>query len=112
MLPFEWIERIFGYVGLCLLVYVVAAIDLGPDWGDVGDGLVPHVSAHSPTIYAYFAVGLIAAALMPYEVYFYSSGGIEERWTPKDLNVNRLNAIAGTRLLSRLAMVAGLLASQ
>jgi manganese transport protein len=32
---------------------------------------------------------------MPYEVYFYSSGGIEERWTPRDLNLNRLNAILG-----------------
>jgi manganese transport protein len=95
VLPFEWIERVFGYVGLCLLVFVVAAIDLSPDWGEVGAGFVPHVSDHSPTIYAYFAVGLIAAALMPYEVYFYSSGGIEERWTPKDLRVNRLNALLG-----------------
>jgi len=94
-MPFEWIERVFGYVGLCLLVFVVAAIDLSPDWGEVGAGFVPHVADHSPTIYAYFAVGLIAAALMPYEVYFYSSGGIEEQWTPKDLGINRLNALLG-----------------
>ena len=94
-MPFEWIERVFGYLGLCLLVFVVAALDLSPDWGEVGAGFVPHVADQSPTIYAYFAVGLIAAALMPYEVYFYSSGGIEERWTPKDLPVNRLNAVLG-----------------
>ena len=36
VLPFEWIERIFGYLGLGLLVFVVAAIKLHPDWGEVG----------------------------------------------------------------------------
>ena len=35
--PFEWIERIFGYGGLCLLVFAVAAIKLHPDWGAVGE---------------------------------------------------------------------------
>jgi Mn2+/Fe2+ NRAMP family transporter len=32
---------------------------------------------------------------MPYEVYFYSSGAIEERWSVKDLGVNRVNAVIG-----------------
>ena len=27
--------------------------------------------------------------MTPYEVYFYSSGAVEERWTPKDLGLNR-----------------------
>ncbi len=95
VLPFEWIERIFGYMGLCLLVYLVAAIDLSPDWGAVSEGLVPTAPGSSLPLYAYFAVGLIAAALMPYEVYFYSSGGVEERWSVKDLGLNRLNAVVG-----------------
>src|SRR4029077_4201936 len=34
----DWIERIFGYGGLCLLVFAVAAIKVGPDWGKVGNG--------------------------------------------------------------------------
>jgi Mn2+/Fe2+ NRAMP family transporter len=95
LLPFDWIERIFGYMGLCLLVYLVAAIDLSPDWGEVSQGFVPSVPDHSFAIYAYFVVGLIGAALMPYEVYFYSSGAVEERWSVKDLGVNRMNAIVG-----------------
>jgi Mn2+/Fe2+ NRAMP family transporter len=94
-LPFEWIERIFGYMGLALLVYLVGAIDLSPDWGAVGEGFVPSAPANNIVLYAYFAVGLIAAALMPYEVYFYSSGGVEERWTVKDLRLNRINATMG-----------------
>ncbi len=91
--PFEGIERLFGYAGLALFVFVAAALQAGPDWHAVASGLVPQ--AKSSTLYWYFVVGLIAAALMPYEVYFYSSGAVEERWGPKDLRVNRLNAVIG-----------------
>jgi len=94
-LPFEWIERIFGYMGLCLLVYLVASIDLSPDWGEVARGAAPSAPSDDLALYAYFAVGLISAALMPYEVYFYSSGGIEEGWSVKDLGLNRINAVIG-----------------
>jgi Mn2+/Fe2+ NRAMP family transporter len=43
-------------------------------------------------------VGLFSAILMPYEVHFYSSGAIEEKWTPKDLPSNFSNAIVGFTL--------------
>jgi Mn2+/Fe2+ NRAMP family transporter len=98
VLKFEWIERVFGYVGLTMLVFAVAAIKLSPDWGEVGSGFVPHVANHDLSLYAYFAVGLVGAATVPYEVYFYSSGAVEERWTPKDLRVNKANAIIGYSL--------------
>ena len=51
--------------------------------------------SHSAAVYWYFVVGLIAAALMPYEIYFYSSGAVEEGWDPSDLKVNRANAFVG-----------------
>ena len=38
---FEWIERVFGYGGLCMLVFAVAAVKLGPDWSSVGKRLHP-----------------------------------------------------------------------
>jgi manganese transport protein len=91
--PFEGIERIFGYFGCALLVFVAAAVHLKPDWHDVGQGLIP--SWHGSALYAYFAVGVIGAALVPYEVYFYSSGGIEDGWTEKDLGLNRVNTLLG-----------------
>jgi Mn2+/Fe2+ NRAMP family transporter len=92
---FDWIERIFGYGGLCLLVFAVAAVKLSPDWGKVGNGFIPHASHNNGLLYAYFVVGLLGAAMTPYEVYFYSSGGVEEEWTPKDIGLNRANAIIG-----------------
>jgi manganese transport protein len=94
-MPFEWIERVFGYMGLCLLVYLVGAIDLHPDWGAVAQGALPSAPESNIVLYAYFVVGLIGAALMPYEVYFYSEGGVEERWSAKDLGLNRINAALG-----------------
>jgi Mn2+/Fe2+ NRAMP family transporter len=107
---FDWLERIFGYGGLCLLVFAVAAVKLAPDWGKVGNGLLPHLPQNNKLLYAYFVIGLLGAALTPYEVYFYSSGGIEDRWSPKDIGLNRANAIIGYGLggfLSFALMISG-----
>jgi Mn2+/Fe2+ NRAMP family transporter len=98
LMPFGWIERVFGYSGLALLVFAVAAIKLHPDWGQVARGFVPRAEADDLAVYGYYVVGLIGAAMVPYEVYFYSSGAVEERWRPRDLGVNRANAVVGYTL--------------
>jgi manganese transport protein len=107
---FEWIERIFGYGGLFMLVFAVAAVKLGPDWGKVGNGFIPHIAQNGSVLYMYFVVGLLGAAMTPYEVYFYSSGAVEEEWGPKDIGLNRTNAIVGYGLggtLSVALMIVG-----
>jgi Mn2+/Fe2+ NRAMP family transporter len=71
---------------------------------------VPDVKSSS--LYWYFVVGLVAAALMPYEVYFYSSGDVEERWGPQDLHVNRANAIVGYGIGGLLSVALMLTAAQ
>ena len=43
-------------------------------------------------------MGVIAAALIPYEVYFYSSGAVEEGWGKQDLGVNKANSLLGWAL--------------
>jgi Mn2+/Fe2+ NRAMP family transporter len=101
VLKFKWIERVYGLLGLMLLVYAVAAWKLEPDWAGVAHGLLPHApEAGMPgwTLYAYYAVGLFSSVLMPYEIYFYSSGGIEDRWEPKDLTINKITAGFGVAL--------------
>jgi NRAMP (natural resistance-associated macrophage protein)-like metal ion transporter len=105
VLPFEWIERLFGYLGLCLLVFVVAAIKLHPDWSQVAHGFVPGSSSGSSlAVYLYFVVGLLGAAMTPYEVYFYSSGAVEDRWSRKDLGLNKVTAIIGYTLGGTLSV--------
>lgn len=107
VLPFRWIERFFGLMGLPLLVFVVAAFAMEPDWGEAARGLVPHLpdpGMPGMAVYLYFAVGLLSSILMPYEVYFYSSGAIEDGWKPKDLPMNKLTAGVGFMLGGLLAM--------
>jgi hypothetical protein len=113
-LPFEWIERVFGYLGLGLLVFAVAAIKLHPDWGSVAHGFVPgHHAGGSLSVYLYFVVGLLGAAMTPYEVYFYSSGAVEDGWGLKELGLNKVTSTIGYGLggfLSfSLMIVAGVL---
>src|SRR6478672_230055 len=106
----EWVERVFGYGGLCLIVFAVAAVKAGPDWAKVGAGFVPHMAQNNQWLYLYFAVGLLGAAMTPYEVYFYSSGGIDDRWSVKDIGLNRANSIVGYALggfLSLALMIVG-----
>jgi len=96
VLPFVWIERMFGYLGLSLLVFAVAAIKLHPDWGGVAHGFVPgsHTGG-SLLVYLYFVVGLLGAAMTPYEVYFYSSGVVEDGWGLKELGLNKVTSMIG-----------------
>ena len=101
LLPFGGIERVFGYCGLLMLVFLATAIHQGPEWGEVAQGFLPSLS--DSKLYLYFVVGVFAAALMPYEVHFYSSGAVEERWDESNLRENRLNAIVGYALGGLLA---------
>ena len=109
LLKFDAIERVFGYLGLGLVVYIVAALHHGPQWHSIAGGLVP---SGGTTQYWYYVVGMIAAGMMPYEVYFYSSGGIEEGWTEDDLPVNRANAGLGYALGGLVAAALTIVAAQ
>jgi Mn2+/Fe2+ NRAMP family transporter len=105
-LPFEQMERVFGIGGLALLVFAVAVWKLGPDWGSLAhDALhpvVPDGEGH-PT-YWYYAIALFGAAMTPYEVFFFSSGAVEEKWGRKDLAVERLNVFVGFPLGGLLSL--------
>ena len=108
VLPFQWIERSYGLLGLFMIVFAAALVAIHPPWSQVAGGLVPQVphglSAKELLTFGYFAVAIISAVMFPYEVYFYSSGGIEEQWGPKDILTNRLTAILGMGLGSLLAI--------
>ncbi|CAN5230551.1 divalent metal cation transporter [soil metagenome] len=94
---FSTMERVTGLVGLTLIVFAVALFMLGPNWADLAhqalQPAVPHSEA--PATYWYYAIGLFGAAMTPYEVFFFSSGAVEEKWTRKDLSESRLNVFIG-----------------
>ncbi|MFL6857795.1 MAG: NRAMP family divalent metal transporter [Allosphingosinicella sp.] len=107
-LPFKWIERSYGLLGLFMLVFGAALIAIHPPWREIAAGAVPQVpaglSGRDLLAYAYFSVALLSAVMFPYETYFYSSGGIEDEWGEKDLGINRLTTLVGFGLGSLLAI--------
>src|SRR4051812_45833612 len=108
VLPFKWIERVYGMLGLFMLVFAAALIAIHPPWDKIAGGLIPQIphglSTKELLTFGYFTVAIISAVMFPYEVYFYSSGGIEEGWSVKDLVTNRVTAILGMGLGSLLAI--------
>lgn len=108
VLPFEWIERTYGLLGLVMLIFAATLVAIHPPWDKIAAGFVPHIPSGLSTkellTFAYFMVAILSAVMFPYEVYFYSSGGIEEGWGPKDMLTNRLTSIIGMGLGSTLAI--------
>jgi manganese transport protein len=96
-LPFSILENVFGFLGLALIIFVIALLKLPTDWHALWHGAVhpsvPEGEGH-PTYY-FYAVSLFGAALVPYQVQFFSSGGREEKWTEKSIPEMRLNSIVG-----------------
>jgi Mn2+/Fe2+ NRAMP family transporter len=97
---FSMIENAFGILGLALIVFGVAAWKLGPDWGGLLHQATTFAKPHDElwSTYAYYAVALFGAAMTPYEVFFFSSGGVEEGWTKDDIGVMRANVLIGMPL--------------
>jgi Mn2+/Fe2+ NRAMP family transporter len=108
LLPFKWIERTYGLAGLFMVVFGAALIALHPPWHEIAGGLVPQVpppkTPHDLPAYAYFCVALISAIMFPYELYFYSSGAIEDEWSSAEIGTNRVVTIVGFGLGSLLAI--------
>jgi Mn2+/Fe2+ NRAMP family transporter len=114
-LPFKAIERIFGLFGLLMVVFIVVAWKMHPDWLQAAGGLVPSLP-QGPTdkqlLYGYYAVALISSVMLPYETYFYASGAIEDHWTPRDINLNRVIVIVGFALGGLLAAALMIIGNQ
>jgi Mn2+/Fe2+ NRAMP family transporter len=105
-MPFEAMEQVFGLLGLALIVFAVAVFKIGPDWGHLfSEAAHPSVpSDETPFTFAYFAVAIFGAAMTPYEVFFFSSGAVEEGWSLRDLNQERANVYVGFPLGGALSL--------
>jgi Mn2+/Fe2+ NRAMP family transporter len=94
---FKIMENVAGLVGLCLIGFAVGLFLLSPDWGELGRQVLQKVSTGTEKMstYWFYAVALFGAAMTPYEVFFFSSGAVEEGWTTKDLAESRANVLVG-----------------
>ncbi|MEV6813226.1 divalent metal cation transporter [Micromonospora sp. NPDC051296] len=102
---FQLMERVFGLAGLALVVFAVALWWLPTDWAALGRGVVlPTESGQGWGAYWFIAVALFASTVSPYEVFFFSSGGVEERWSPADLADARFSVLVGFPIGGFLAL--------
>ena len=102
---FSVLENVFGLTGLVLIVFVIAFFRLHADTGGLWHQATHPGPPHGEDwgTYWFFAVALFASALTPYEVFFFSSGAVEERWTSRDLITSRVNVFVGFPLGGLLA---------
>jgi Mn2+/Fe2+ NRAMP family transporter len=94
---FSVMENVTGILGLSLVVFAVSVFMLHPEWTQLSNqALAPSIpETESAATYWYYAIALFGAAMTPYEVFFFSSGAVEEHWTVKDLGTSRLNVLVG-----------------
>jgi Mn2+/Fe2+ NRAMP family transporter len=92
---FGVIEEGVALLGLVTVCFLVAAIRLHPSIADVAAGLVPSVPAPGRAHAGFLVVSILGASLTPYLFYFYSSGGVEDRWDEGYLGTNRAVATIG-----------------
>ena len=108
---FDLVAAIFGGGSLLArLVYVLVGLSalwqLGPDWSALvhQGATVDKPGDEAWKTWAYYAVALFGAAMTPYEVFFFSSGGVVEEWTEKDIPTMRANVFVGFPLGGLLSL--------
>jgi Mn2+/Fe2+ NRAMP family transporter len=99
-------EQVFGLLGLTMVVFVVALFKLPTDWG-----MLWHQATHpavpsdeGAATWWFYAITLVGACMVPYQVTFFSSGGREEQWTTKDLAEMRMTTFIGFPLGGLLSL--------
>ena len=110
---FDLVENVFGLLGLALVVFAVALWQLSPDWGNLWHtaATAAKPAGEAWPSYGYYAVALFGAAMTPYEVFFFSSGGVEEGWSEKSIPIMRANVFVGFPLGGLLSIaIAGVAA--
>jgi manganese transport protein len=94
---FSIMENVTGLIGLTLVGFAVALFLLGPSWSELARQVMQQglPGTEKATTYWFYAVALFGAAMTPYEVFFFSSGAVEEGWTAEDLTQSRVNVLVG-----------------
>lgn len=101
---FDLLENGVSLLGLITLAFVVAMWWLGPPWHEVVKGMIPSSPSHDGARYWFTAVGILGALFEPFMLNFYSAGAVEEKWSLKDIPMNRVTAVLGMGFGSVIAV--------
>jgi NRAMP (natural resistance-associated macrophage protein)-like metal ion transporter len=88
------VERVFLSVAVVFLAYVVSALVAGPNWGEVGRGLVtPSVTFDPKTLG--LMVATVGTTVTPYMFFYLQSSVADKGLGPEELSFERADAILG-----------------
>lgn len=94
--PFSLIENGPSLVGLVTLSFLVGIYMLGGPSTDLWHTLwKPSIEQGEWADYLFMATAILGAVISPYLLIFYSSGAREERWSRRDLSLNRITSFIG-----------------
>jgi len=104
--PKEWIKRVFGLLGLMMIVFVTVAVSLHPRWSQVAATALPNLppfkTRRDGLLYGYYAIALLGSILLPYKTYFRASAAIEHKRKVSHIVPDRVTWIVGFGLGSLL----------
>ena len=66
ILPFKWIERIYGLLGLLMISFAAALVASHAPWGKIAGGFVPHVPSLGDARALRLFVGMLGHVGSPY----------------------------------------------
>jgi Mn2+/Fe2+ NRAMP family transporter len=94
--PFALIENGPSLIGLVTLSFLVGIYMLGGPSADLWKTLWhPTIEQGEWADYLFMATAILGAVVSPYLLIFYSSGAREEKWSRRDLSLNRITAFIG-----------------
>jgi NRAMP (natural resistance-associated macrophage protein)-like metal ion transporter len=85
---YRWIQRIFKWLAVALLAYIITAFLAKPDWGEVlHTTLIPHVQWTSD--FMSVLVGILGTTISPYLFFWQASEEVEEERAKGRLTVQQ-----------------------
>jgi NRAMP (natural resistance-associated macrophage protein)-like metal ion transporter len=92
---YKHVERVFLFMSLVFLGYIISAFLAEPKWREVSTGLIyPHVELNSG--YLFQVVALIGTTISPYMQIFVQSSVVDKGVTEKDYDLTKLDVWVGT----------------
>jgi Mn2+/Fe2+ NRAMP family transporter len=99
----QLVERVFLFVIVVFLLYVVSAFQAGPDWGEVGRALVTPSVDLDPAVLV-LMVALVGTTITPFMQYYLTSAVAEKGIGEEELRLGRADAIGGAVWTNAIAL--------
>jgi len=96
---YKRVEKVFLLVGVVYIAYIISAIMVRPDWGQVAQGaLVP--SGQLNVGYLVVVITVVGTTIAPWGQFYQQSSVVDKGLTTKDLPYERIDTAMGTIFLT------------